>query len=81
MTCTLEELRAQYKTLGEKIAQQEKAEAEAKQQKLNKEKESRYQAIVLTMEQLTTMLETWNDDYGPFVLKSNTAPYVFHYFL
>jgi hypothetical protein len=81
MNCTIEELRAQYKALGEQIAQKEKAEKEAKQKKLEAEKESRYQSIVLEMEKLATMIESWNADYGPFAVKGNVSPYLFHYFL
>ena len=81
MTYTLEELRAQYKALGEQIAQKEKEEKEAKQKKLEAEKESRYQAIVLEMEKLASMIELWNADYGTFAVKGNVSPYLFHYFL
>lgn len=81
MDFTIEELRAQYKAIGEQIAQKEKEEKEAKQKKLEAEKESRYQSIVLEMEKLTTMIEEWNADYGPFAVKGNVSPYLFHYFL
>ena len=79
---TIEELKAQYKALGEKIAQKEKAEAEEREAKLAAEKEARYKEIMAMFDNLEVLIKNWNADYGSFVFhgKSNVSPYLWHLF-
>ena len=79
---TIEEMKAQYKALGEKIAQKEKAEAEEREAKLAAEKEARYKEIIAMFDNLETLIKNWHADYGNFVFhgKSNTIPYLWHLF-
>jgi hypothetical protein len=63
---TLEELKEQYKALGEKIAKQEKAEAEEREAKLVAEKAARKKEIESAEENYRRLLGAYIKDYGSY---------------
>ena len=63
---TLEELKEQYNALGEKIAKQEKMEAEEREAKLRAEKDARKKEIELAREHYQTLLNEYIKDYGSY---------------
>lgn len=77
---TIEELKAQYKALGEEIAQKEKAEAEEKQARLKAEKDARYKEVEESIEHTIELIKNWSKDYGSFNFKNYNYPYLWHIF-
>ena len=66
---TIEELKAQYKAMGEEIAKREKAEAEERKAKLKAERESRYNEVIDTYKKFEKLKSKFIDDYGSFTFK------------
>ena len=81
---TIEELKAQYKALGEEIAQKEKAEAEEREAKLAAEKDARKAEIEALEKRLGELIKAWIKDYGPYnrtrTYSGDGLPYLWHLF-
>lgn len=69
---TIEELKAQYKAMGEEIAKREKAEAEERNAKLKAEREARYKEVVDTYKKFEKLRSEFVDDYGYFTFETST---------
>lgn len=67
---TIEELKAQYKALGEQIQEQEKLEREAQVAKLKAEKEARYNEVVDAYKKFEELRNKYVDDYGYFTFET-----------
>ena len=84
---TLEELKAQYNALGEKIAKQEKMEAEEREAKLKAEKDARKKEIESTEKKLNELISAYIKDYGSYSTsrfydtKTNEIPNIWRMFL
>lgn len=63
---TLDELKAEYKALGEKIAKQEKAEAEEREAKLVAEKAARKEELESAEKNYRRLLSAYIKDYGSY---------------
>ena len=63
---TIEELRAQWEALGAELEEREKAEAEARREKLKAEKEARYKEVIGAYENFEELREKFVEDYGYF---------------
>ena len=71
---TLEELKAQYKALGEQIEKKAKAEEEEQKAKLKAEKAARKEELELAMKTYHTLLNAYIKDYGSYsATRSYTA--------
>ena len=70
---TIEELKAQYKAMGEEIAKREKAETEERNVRLKAERESRYNEVVDAYEKFEELKDKFVNDYGSFTLKTKSA--------
>ena len=81
---TIEELKAQYKALGEEIAQKEKAEAEERAAKLTAEKEARKAEIETVEKRLGELISAYIKDYGSYnrtrTHNDDGFPYLWHLF-
>lgn len=63
---TLEELKKEYKALGEEIAQKEKAEAEEREARLVAEKAARREKVKLAEKNYRELLTAYMKDYGSY---------------
>ena len=63
---TLEEMKKEYETLGEKIAQIEKAEAEEREARLVAEKAARREKVRLAEKNYRELLTAYIKDYGSY---------------
>ena len=70
---TIEELKAQYKAMGEEIAKREKAEAEERNARLKAEKESRYNEVVDAYKKFEELKNKFLEDYGSFTFKTKSS--------
>lgn len=69
---TLEEMKKQYETLGKKIIQKEKAEAEERKAKLAAEKATRREEVRLAEKTYRELVSAFVKDYGSY---SSTESY------
>lgn len=69
---TIEELKAQYKALGEQIQEQERAEKAARDAKLKAEKGARYNEVVDAYKTFEKLRTAFVDDYCYFTFESKS---------
>lgn len=69
---TIEELKAQYKALGEQIQEQERAEKAARDAKLKAEKGARYNEVVDAYKKFEELRIKYVDDYGYFTFETKS---------
>ena len=70
---TLDELKEQYKTLGEQIEKREKEEEESRKAKLEEEKSARKAEVDLAEKTYRELLSAYVKDYGRYdIVKTKT---------